>query len=61
MRVEQGAPTTTVFKIFTDQLVDDYETNGVPVTYKVYEGVDHGGVVGAGAADATRWIRARLR
>jgi pimeloyl-ACP methyl ester carboxylesterase len=61
VRVEQGATDTTVFKAFTDQLVDDYDANGVPVTYKVYDGVDHRGVVTAGAADATRWIRARLR
>jgi hypothetical protein len=33
----------------------------VPVTYKTYDGVDHGGVVsGAPAADATKWIRGRL-
>jgi pimeloyl-ACP methyl ester carboxylesterase len=61
VRVEQGATDATVFKTFTDRLVDGYKTNGVPVTYEVYEGVDHGGVVSAGAADATRWLRARLR
>jgi pimeloyl-ACP methyl ester carboxylesterase len=61
VRVEQGATDGTVFKAFTDRLVDGYEADGVPVTYRVYEGVDHGGVVSAGAADATRWIRARLR
>jgi dienelactone hydrolase len=61
VRVEQGATDATVFRTFTDQLVDDYDANGVPVTYKVYEGVDHRGVVTAGAADATAWIRGRLR
>jgi hypothetical protein len=60
VRVEQGATDATVFKAFTDQLVDDYETNGVPVSYRVYDGVDHRGVVSAGAADASRWIKARL-
>jgi hypothetical protein len=31
------------------------------VTYKTYDGIDHGHVVaGAPAADATKWIRARL-
>ena len=61
VRVEQGATDATVFRAFTDQLVAKYEADGVPVTYRVYDGVDHGGVVTAGAADASRWIRARLR
>jgi pimeloyl-ACP methyl ester carboxylesterase len=61
VRVEQGATDATVFNSLTDQLVDEYEANGVPVTHQVYEGVDHRGVVTAGAVDATRWIRARLK
>jgi dienelactone hydrolase len=61
VRVEQGTGDTTVLRPFTDQLVDEYEANGVPVTYKVYDGVTHGGVVEAGAADATKWIRGRLK
>jgi dienelactone hydrolase len=61
VRIEQGAADTTVFKTFTDQLVDQYEAAGVPVTYKVFNGVTHGGVVDSGAADATTWIRGRFR
>jgi pimeloyl-ACP methyl ester carboxylesterase len=59
--VEQGADDGTVFRVFTDQLVDAYTTNGVNVTYEVYDGVDHGGVVTAGAKAATTWIRGRLK
>ena len=61
VRVEQGTADTTVLPGFTDQLVQSYTQNGVPVTYKTYPGIDHGHVVtGASAADATKWIRARL-
>ena len=59
--MEQGADDGTVFKTFTDQLVDEYKAATVPVTYKVYPGVSHGGVVEAGATDATKWIRDRFR
>ncbi len=61
LRVEQGAADGTVFQTFTDQLVDDYEAKNVKVTYKVYPGVDHGGVVNAAAGDATKWIRGRFK
>jgi pimeloyl-ACP methyl ester carboxylesterase len=61
VRVEQGADDGTVFRVFTDQLVDEFRTNGVKVSYEVYDGVDHGGVVTAGAKDATAWIRGRLK
>jgi pimeloyl-ACP methyl ester carboxylesterase len=61
VRVEQGSADGTVFQTFTDQLVDKYEAAGVPVTYRVYDGVSHGGVVDSGAADATSWIRTRFR
>ena len=61
VRVEQGDADATVFKPFTDQLVDEYEAKDVKVTYKVYPGVSHGGVVDAGASDASKWIRDRFR
>jgi len=61
VRVEQGAADQTVFRSFTDQLVDEYERHGVNVTYKVYDGVTHGGVVDAAAGDASSWIKERLR
>jgi dienelactone hydrolase len=60
VRVEQGTSDTTVFPTFTQQLIDEYKKNGVPVTYKTYEGVNHGGVVTAAAADATAYIKQRL-
>jgi acetyl esterase/lipase len=61
VRVEQGTADPTVLPLFTDQLVQTYKQNRVPVTYRTYDGIDHGGVVtGAPAADATKWIRGRL-
>ena len=61
VQVEQGVDDGTVFKSFTDQLVSEYEANGVNVTYKTYPGVDHGGVVKAGAGSAAKFIRNRLK
>jgi pimeloyl-ACP methyl ester carboxylesterase len=61
VRIEQGDADGTVFKSFTDQLVDEYEARGLKVSYKAYPGVSHGGVVDAGAADATKWIRDRFK
>jgi pimeloyl-ACP methyl ester carboxylesterase len=61
VRVEQGTADTTVLPGFTEQLVQTYTQNKVPVTEKTFAGIDHGHVVtGAPAADATKWIRARL-
>jgi pimeloyl-ACP methyl ester carboxylesterase len=57
VRIEQGVADTTVFKAFTDQLVSAYLGRHVPVVYKTYPGVDHGGVVVAAAKDATSAIR----
>ena len=61
VRIEQGEADGTVFKAFTDQLVDDYKQGGVKVTYATYPGVSHGGVVDSGAKDATRYIKKRLK
>jgi pimeloyl-ACP methyl ester carboxylesterase len=61
VRVEQGSADGTVFKTFTDQLVDEYKADGVSVTYKTYDAVTHGGIVDAAASDATSWIRGRFR
>jgi hypothetical protein len=41
--------------------VAEYEADGVDVTYKTYPGVDHGGVVQAGAGSAAKFIRSRLK
>jgi cysteine synthase len=61
VRVEQGTADTTVLPVFTNGLVADYKQNGVDVTYKTYDGVTHGGVVDAGAKDATGFIKRRLK
>jgi fermentation-respiration switch protein FrsA (DUF1100 family) len=63
VQIHQGTADAAVFKAFTDPLVEDYRERGVPVTYKVYDGVDHGGAVKSptSARDATSFIRARLR
>jgi dienelactone hydrolase len=61
VRIEQGDADGTVFKVFTDQLVDQYKTGGAKVTYKLYPGVSHGGVVNAAAKDSTTFIKGRLR
>ena len=63
MQIQQGTADQTVFKAFTDPLVDDYKQRGIKVTYKTYEGVTHGGAVtdARSAADATKYIRARFR
>jgi pimeloyl-ACP methyl ester carboxylesterase len=60
VRIEQGTADTTVFSAFTDQLDQQYVKDGVPVTYKTYAGVNHTGVVTAGAADAAAFIKSRL-
>jgi pimeloyl-ACP methyl ester carboxylesterase len=57
--IEQGKADTTVFPNFTDQLSGELKGRGVKVTYKTYNGVDHGGAVTkkAPANDATKWIK----
>jgi pimeloyl-ACP methyl ester carboxylesterase len=62
VRIQQGTADATVFKAFTDPLVESYRRRGVPVSYKTYEGVDHGGAVkdAHSAKDATSYIRSRL-
>ena len=63
VRIHQGTADSTVFKLFTDPLVEDYRRRGMRVSYKIYEGVDHGGAVenARSARDATSYIRRRLR
>jgi pimeloyl-ACP methyl ester carboxylesterase len=60
VRIDQGANDGTVFKAFTDQLASEYRKAKVKLTYEVYPGVDHAGVMTAAAKSATKWIRARL-
>jgi acetyl esterase/lipase len=63
VRIQQGVADTTVFKAFTDPLVEAYRERDTPVSYRTYEGVDHGEVVtdARSARDATRYIRGKLR
>ena len=63
VQIQQGTADQTVFQTFTDQTVDAYKQRGNPVTYKTYQGVDHGGAVkdAHSATDATKYIRARFR
>ena len=60
VRVLQGTADGTVFANFTQQLVEDYRERGTKVAYTTYDGVSHAGVIEAGGADATRWIKRRL-
>ena len=60
IQIEQGTSDTTVFPTFTDQLNTELVNAGNQVTYKKYPGVDHGGVVNAGEADALAFFQAML-
>jgi pimeloyl-ACP methyl ester carboxylesterase len=61
VEILQGTADTTVLPPFTDQLDSALRANGVKVTYKKYEGVQHGPVVAAGDADALAFARKQLR
>ena len=61
LRVEQGAADTTVFPLLTDQLITELRTRGTQITVARRAGVDHGGIVKAGAAGSTAWIAQRLK
>jgi pimeloyl-ACP methyl ester carboxylesterase len=61
LRVDQGDADTTVFKVFTDQLVSEYRAKDMKVTYATYPGTDHAGVMTAAAKATTKWIRGRLK
>ena len=52
----RGAPDTTVFPIFTDELNDQLQKSGDDVRYQVYPGVDHGGIVQAAEPDVLPWF-----
>lgn len=58
--VAQGDDDQTVFKFFTDSLVDELNGNADHVTYDVYPGVDHAGVVSAAEDDAMDFFQSRL-
>ncbi|HVP02017.1 MAG TPA: lipase family protein [Solirubrobacteraceae bacterium] len=56
----QGTNDTTVFKSFTDALDTRLVAKGDTVTYTPYQGVDHGGIVTAGAGQTATWLAQRL-
>ena len=60
VRIAQGTADATVLPVFTDQLATAYRARGNPVVLRSFEGVTHGGIVDAAAADSLRWLRARL-
>jgi acetyl esterase/lipase len=60
VRIEQGTSDTTVFPVFTGKLVDAYKAAKVPVSYRTYPNVTHGGVVTAAAQDATSFLKLKL-
>ena len=62
IQIEQGKSDTTVLPGFTDQLVSTYKQKKLKVTYKTYDGLDHGGVVvnAKSAADATKFVEKAL-
>ena len=49
-----GESDATVFKLFTDPLVADYPAGAEDLSYKIYQGIDHGGVVRSARPAATR-------
>jgi pimeloyl-ACP methyl ester carboxylesterase len=58
--VAQGDADATVFKQFTDLLVGELNGAGDNVTYSVYPGVDHGGIVAASEAEALAFYKSKL-
>jgi len=56
----QGEADTTTFKFLTDILNDELLALGDTVDYKLYPGVDHGGVIDAAKADAMSFFQERL-
>jgi alpha-beta hydrolase superfamily lysophospholipase len=58
--VAQGSADTTVFKQFTDLLVGELNGVGDKLTYDVYPGVDHGGIVAASEAKVLAFYKAKL-
>lgn len=61
LRVEQGLADTAVFPTFTQELLTDLRRRGTKVDAVERQGVDHGGIVTAGARASTSWIALRLR
>jgi alpha-beta hydrolase superfamily lysophospholipase len=58
--IAQGDADATVYKAFTDPLVNELNAAGDDVTYSVYPGVDHGSIVAASEAEALAFYKAKL-
>ena len=56
----QGSDDTTVFPVYTDQLNDELRALGDAVDYKVFDGVDHGGIPAAAEKVAMKFFKKRL-
>ena len=61
LRVEQGTDDTTVFPVFTDQLVTELRARGTRVTSVQRQGANHGDIVAKATAGATAWMAQRLK
>ena len=63
VRIEQGSADTTVLPPFTDQLAQRLSKSGTKLSYKKWDGVNHGGAVTdpKPSGDATAFIRSRLK
>jgi pimeloyl-ACP methyl ester carboxylesterase len=61
VEILQGTADSTVLPLFTDQLDTQLRANGVKVTYKKFDGVQHGNVVQAGDANALAFARKALK
>jgi pimeloyl-ACP methyl ester carboxylesterase len=56
----QGGADSTALPIFTDLLDAELRDLGARVEYRVYEGVNHGGILEAAGSDALPWMERRL-
>jgi pimeloyl-ACP methyl ester carboxylesterase len=56
--LEQGTADTTVFPFTDEDMVKEYKQRGNPVTFTEYDGVTHGGIVVAGAAESLKFLKA---
>lgn len=56
----QGAADTTVFPVFTDQLVTELGDKGTKVAYKKFPGIEHGPIVQAARKDARAYLKKHL-
>ena len=58
--IAQGSADSTAFPGYTEQLRDELEAKGSRVDYRLYEGVDHGGIVDAADAESLEFFERRL-